>query len=72
MGLGDLSKDIFGKSTVSGVESKFQSVQDAIEKMFLPALFNESLEDEDPRISLTSLPLKFAGLSIPNVVRSAS
>ena len=57
---------------VSGVENQFQSVQNAIEKKFLPEIFNESLEDEDPRISLTSLPLKFAGLGIPNVVRSAS
>jgi hypothetical protein len=49
----------------------FLDVEKAIASVFLPALFNEPFDTDDPRRALTELPVKFPGLSIPNPVNMA-
>jgi hypothetical protein len=46
----------------------FHGVEKALATKFLPALFGEPLEadDDDPRHRLTCLPVKHAGLTIPD------
>lgn len=39
---------------------------------FLPALFGDDLEPGDPRLELSSLPVKFSGLALPKPTESAS
>ena len=53
---------------------KFQSVTDAISDTFLPALFGDTIDKNDPRdcrVDLACLPVKHAGLALPNPVKSA-
>jgi hypothetical protein len=51
----------------------FHGVEVALATKFLPDLFGESIDDHgDPRHILASLPVKHAGLAIPNPTDSAS
>jgi hypothetical protein len=57
---------------IKEIGGKFTEVEKAISQAFLPALFGDVLVDEDdPRLALASLPVKHAGLAIPNPVRSS-
>jgi hypothetical protein len=56
-----------------GIGDHFHGVEVALATKFLPALFGESIDDDgDPRRILASLPVKHAGLTIPNPTDSAS
>jgi hypothetical protein len=56
-----------------GIGDHFHRVKVALATKFLPALFGESIDaDGDPRRILASLPVKHAGLAIPNLTDSAS
>jgi hypothetical protein len=49
----------------------FLEVERAISQSFLPALFGDAYDDDDPRRRLASLPVKHAGLTLPNPTESA-
>jgi hypothetical protein len=44
----------------------FTKVEEAITDVFLSALYGESLKDCTYRCNLSALPVKFAGLALPN------
>jgi hypothetical protein len=62
----------FVQRVTKDIGGNFESIQDAIEATFLPALFDDVLEENDPRVKLAALPVKHAGLAIPNPVESAA
>ena len=49
----------------------FGPVAKALYCTFLPALFGEPIDPDDPRLALAPLPVKHAGLALPNPVDSA-
>ncbi len=49
----------------------FNEVERAISQVFIPALFDDELDDDDPRHQLTCLPVKHAGLAMPDATLSA-
>lgn len=53
------------------IGNDFHNVQKAIAADFLPSLFGDNIMDDDPRIRLATLPVKAAGLALPNPVESA-
>jgi hypothetical protein len=56
---------------VEGASNLFQPLEEKLATAFLPALFGEhSIEDTHRRL-LAALPVKFAGLAIPNPVATA-
>jgi len=61
----------FVQRVVENIGDNFTNVAEAISQLFLPALFNDELEDGDPRHLLAGLPVKHAGLAIPNPTQSA-
>jgi hypothetical protein len=46
-------------------------VEKAISRTFLPALFDEDIADDDPRLKLACFPVKHAGLALPDPTTSA-
>eukprot|EP00978_Attheya_sp_CCMP212_P028186 scaffold96600_cov51-Attheya_sp.AAC.1 len=54
------------------IDADFKSVERAIQLDSLPALFGNANVSEDIMRSLTSLPVKFAGLSVPIASSAAS
>ena len=62
----------FIQCIVPDIGEKFEAVKVLLHKHFLPVLFKESLEEDDPRLSLASLPVKKAGLALPNLVATAN
>ena len=61
----------FIQCVVPQISEKFEVVKEVLHQQFLPALFKESLENDDPHLKLASLPVKKAGLALPNPVASA-
>jgi hypothetical protein len=47
------------------------AVEEAISQAFLPSLFDNIFDDGNPRRKLATLPVKFAGLAIPNPITSS-
>jgi hypothetical protein len=59
---------------MKGVGVKFAKLEKMIAKTFLPALFGESYDHDDPldpRRTLTCLPVKHCGLALPDPTKSA-
>jgi hypothetical protein len=56
---------------VRGVGPKFDGVRDKMRSTLLPALLKANITDGDPILNLTCLPVKNAGLALPNPVESA-
>jgi hypothetical protein len=56
---------------IKEIGGKFTEIEKAISQAFLPALFGDVLDENDPRLALASLPVKHAGLALPNPVRSS-
>jgi hypothetical protein len=50
---------------------EFTSIEEAISLSFLPALFSDEYDDDDPCRKLACLPVKHAGLAIPDPTASA-
>ena len=50
----------------------FTDIEKAIANVFIPALFNEPFDPDDPTRALAELPVKFSGLSLPNPVNTAN
>lgn len=61
----------FVQRVTKGVSDKFAKVEKEILETFLLALFADEFADNDPQIHLASLPVKKAGLALPNPVKSA-
>jgi hypothetical protein len=58
---------------VKDVGEELQGVERAIARTFLPALFDDRYDDEsNPWRSLAALPVKHAGLALPNPTTSAN
>jgi hypothetical protein len=61
----------FVQRFIKEIGGKFTEIEKEISQAFLPALFGDVLDEDDPRQALASLPVKHAGLAIPNPVRSS-
>ena len=62
----------FVQRVVEGIGEEFTDVQKAISECFLPALCSDTLDEkEDVRLLLQSLPVKHAGLALPDPTKSA-
>ncbi len=61
----------FVQRVVSDIGDQFAEVENAISHTFLPALFDEVIPDDDPRLKLACLPVKHAGLALPDPTASA-
>ena len=61
----------FVQRVIPDCGDKFAPVEKAIAESFLPALFGDQIEQGDYRRSLARLPVKFAGLAIPDPTESA-
>ena len=55
---------------IKGVGESFPAIEQEMSQTFLPALFDDVIEG-NPRRELACLPIKFAGLSLPDPVESA-
>jgi hypothetical protein len=53
------------------VGDKFDGVRDKMRSTFLPALIKDNIADGDPLLNLACLPVKNAGLALPNPVNRA-
>jgi hypothetical protein len=56
----------FLQQVVPGIGDKFAGVEQAISDDFLPALFDDKICETDKRRALAGLPVKHAGLALPN------
>ncbi len=62
----------FVQRVVEGIGESFTDVQKAITECFLPALFRDTLDEKDDvRLLLCGLPVKHAGLALPDPTKSA-
>lgn len=61
----------FVQRVVRDTGPHFAAVADTLSSVFLPALFGEPIDADDPRLALACLPVKQAGLALPNPVASA-
>jgi hypothetical protein len=48
-----------------------ESSRKAISQSFLPALFGYDFDEDDPRLRLAGLPVKHAGMALPDPITSA-
>jgi hypothetical protein len=56
----------FIQRVIEDIGDCFFDLEEAITDIFLPALYGESLKDCDYRRKLSALPVKYAGLAIPD------
>jgi hypothetical protein len=61
----------FVQRVVRNIGEKFPDVKKELNHTFLPALFSDTIDNNDPRLALAGLPVKHAGLAFPNPVLSA-
>ncbi len=62
----------FVQRVVKDVGEEFEGIEKALARTFLPALFNDDYDvAADPRRQLASLPVKHAGLALPDPTESA-
>ena len=61
----------FLQRVTNGIGSEFKSIEETLSQFFLPALFGDTYEDDDPRRDLSCLPVKWAGMAIPDPTISA-
>jgi hypothetical protein len=62
----------FVQRVIKDIGGKFPDVEKELFQNFLPALFDDVIDGDDPRLKLACLPVKHAGLSLPNPVLSAA
>ena len=63
----------FLQRVLPDIGNHFETIEEAIADVFLPALFGEqSFDENDYRRPLTALPVRFAGLGLPNPTKSSS
>jgi hypothetical protein len=56
---------------VEGIGEDFSEIEKAMNDLFLPSLFVDQLDKSGPHSTLSKLPVKFAGLVLPNPVASS-
>jgi hypothetical protein len=56
----------FVQRVTKGIGPEFAAVEQTLAKTFLPTLFGDEHDDDDPRRALAGLPVKWAGLAIPD------
>jgi hypothetical protein len=62
----------FVQRVTTGIGPEFKEAEQALAKTFLPALFGDSYDDDtNPRCHFACLPVKWAGLAIPDPTSSA-
>jgi hypothetical protein len=61
----------FVQRVKEGVGEKFTAIEEAISNTFLPALFGDEYDEDDPCWKLACLPVKHAGMAIPDPTTSA-
>jgi hypothetical protein len=61
----------FVQRVIKEIGGTFTEIEKAISQVFLPAIFGDVLNEDDPRLALACLPVKHAGLAIPNPDRSS-
>jgi hypothetical protein len=61
----------FVQRVTKGIGPEFAAVEQTLAKTFLPTLFGDEYNDDDPRRALAGLPVKWAGLAIPDPTTSA-
>jgi hypothetical protein len=62
----------FVQRVIKGIGEEFTDVQKAISEIFLPALCSDTLDKKDDvRLLLQSLPVKHAGMALPDPTKSA-
>jgi hypothetical protein len=62
----------FVQRVVKDICGSFIGLEEALSKAFLPSLFHDAFDDDDPCRKLATLHVKFAGLAIPNSVISSN
>jgi hypothetical protein len=61
----------FVQRVTKGIGPEFQNVELALSRTFLPTLFGDNYDEDDPRRKISCLPVKWAGLAIPDPTSSA-
>jgi hypothetical protein len=61
----------FVQRVAKDVGEAFTDVEKAISQSFLPAVFGDVFDDDDPRLRLAGLPVKHAGMALPDPIKSA-
>jgi hypothetical protein len=61
----------FVQRVTKNIGPEFESVEQALSETFLPTLFGDDYGDDDPRRDISCLPVKWAGLAIPNPTSAA-
>ena len=61
----------FVQRVTSGIGPEFIGVEETLAHFFLPALFGDNYDDDDPRRDLSCLPVKWAGMAIPDPTSAA-
>jgi hypothetical protein len=61
----------FMQRGVKDIGKKFPGVEKEMTQTFLPALFDDTIDSDDPRLALLCLPVKHFGLALPNPILSA-
>jgi hypothetical protein len=56
----------FVQRVTKGIGPEFASIEQTLAKTFLPTLFGDKYGDKDPRRALAGLPIKWAGLGVPD------
>jgi hypothetical protein len=56
----------FVQRVTKGIGPGFASIEQTLAKTFLPTLFGDDCDDEDPRRALAGLPVKWARRAIPD------
>jgi hypothetical protein len=56
----------FVQRVTKGIGPKFASIEQTLAKTFLPTLFGNGYDNDDPWSALAGLPVKWAGLVIPD------
>jgi hypothetical protein len=56
---------------VKDIGDAFTDVDRAISQIFLPALFGDDFDEDDYRLRLGGLPVKHAGMALPDPIASA-
>ena len=62
----------FVQRVTKGTGTVFANVEQALASSFLPALFGDTFEDDDAIRALASLPIKCAGLALPNPMETGA
>jgi hypothetical protein len=60
----------FVQRVTKGIGPEFASVEQTLAETFLPTLFGGEYNEDDPRHALAGLPVKWAGLAIPDPTTS--